>query len=221
MRCRRRYWVPRRPRIPPSASIAPVAQHRGGNAQLACDPAQRPTAAHQQGYRFPLELIRKMTPSLAHSTPFRSRRSLAKVSTNSREPQSRTRRSRMTSCRTRAGKSPAFFRKKNTRGPRTRRQTLWQCPPPSGRGATVRDAAAVRARTGVPAPLAPWSAQTPHRIRVLCLSISNGRAEVRKSVTGQGHQLTGMTVLVRLHTVQGGGQVRGVEGALAANPPYP
>jgi len=27
-----------------------------------------------------------MTPSLAHSTPFRSRRSLAKVSTNSREP---------------------------------------------------------------------------------------------------------------------------------------
>ena len=53
----------------------------------ACDPAQRLTAAPQQGYRFPLELIRKMTPSLAHSTPFRSRRSLAKVSTNSREPQ--------------------------------------------------------------------------------------------------------------------------------------
>src|SRR5215471_10288190 len=49
-------------------------------------PGQRPTAAHQQGYRFPLELIRKMTPSLAHSTPFRSRRSLAKVSTISREP---------------------------------------------------------------------------------------------------------------------------------------
>src|SRR5262252_9303642 len=87
MRGRRRYQVPRRPRIPPSASIAPVAQHRGGNTQLACDPAQRPTAAHQQGYRFPLELIRKMTPSLAHSTPFRSHRSLAKVSTNSRETQ--------------------------------------------------------------------------------------------------------------------------------------
>src|SRR5215472_14885087 len=85
MRGRRRYQVPRRPRIPPSAFIAPVAQHRGGNTQLACDPAQRPTAAHQQGYRFPLELIRKMTPSLAHSTPFRSHRSLAKVSTNSRE----------------------------------------------------------------------------------------------------------------------------------------
>src|SRR5215472_2010163 len=85
MRGRRRYRVPRRSRIPPSTSIAPVAQHRGGNAQLACDPAQRPTATHQQGYRFPLELIRKMTPSLAHSTPFRSRRSLAKVSTNSRE----------------------------------------------------------------------------------------------------------------------------------------
>src|SRR6516225_1252613 len=85
MRRRRWYRVPRRPRLPPSASIAPVAQHRGGNTQLACDPAQRPTAAPQQGYRFPLELIRKMTPSLAHSTPFRSRRSLAKVSTNSRE----------------------------------------------------------------------------------------------------------------------------------------
>src|SRR5215472_8861575 len=90
MRGRRRYRVPRRPRIPPSASIAPVAQHRGGEAQLACDPAQRPTAAHQQGYRFPLELVRKMTPSLAHSTPVRSRRSLAKVSTNSREPQPKT-----------------------------------------------------------------------------------------------------------------------------------
>src|SRR6516165_7745906 len=65
MRGRRRYRAPRRPRIPPSASIAPVAQHRGGNAQLACDLAQRPTAAHQQSYRFLLELIRKMTPSLA------------------------------------------------------------------------------------------------------------------------------------------------------------
>src|SRR5438094_2421772 len=87
MRGRRRYRAQRRPRSPPSASIAPVAQHRGGNAQLACELAQRPTAAHQQGYRFLLELIRKMTPSLAHSTPFRSRRSLAKVSTNSGEPQ--------------------------------------------------------------------------------------------------------------------------------------
>src|SRR5262244_1696009 len=87
MRGRRRYRVPRRPRIPPSAAIAPVAQHRGGNAQLACELAQRPTAAHQQSHRFPLELIRKMTPFLAHSTPFRSRRSLAKVSTNSGEPQ--------------------------------------------------------------------------------------------------------------------------------------
>src|SRR5438270_2010993 len=86
MRGRRRYRAQRRPRIPPSASIAPVAQHRGGNAQLACNLAQWPTAAHQQGYRFLLELIRKMTPSLAHSTPFRSRRSLAKVSTNSGEP---------------------------------------------------------------------------------------------------------------------------------------
>src|SRR5262249_20790337 len=87
MRGRRPYQVPRRTPIPPSAFIAPVARPRGGNTQVACDPAQRPTAAHQQGYRFPLELIRKMTPSLAHSTPFRSHRSLAKVSTNSREAQ--------------------------------------------------------------------------------------------------------------------------------------
>src|SRR5205807_595126 len=87
MRGRRRYRVPRRPRIPPSTSIAPVAQHRGGDTQLACDLARRPTAAHQQGDRFLLELIRKMTPSLAHSTPFCSRRSLAKVSTKSGEPQ--------------------------------------------------------------------------------------------------------------------------------------
>src|ERR1700730_17335537 len=89
MRGRRRDRVPRRPRIPPSASIAPVAQHRGGNAQLACDLAQRPTTAHQQAYRFLLELVGKMTPYLAHSTPFHTRRSLAKVSTNSGEPQKR------------------------------------------------------------------------------------------------------------------------------------
>jgi hypothetical protein len=65
----------------------------------------------------------------------------------------------------------------------------------------------------------PCPRKRHNRIRILRLSISTGCAEVRKSVTGQGHQLTGMTVLVRLHTVQGGGQVRGVEGALAANPP--
>src|SRR3954453_3078544 len=64
------------------AAMAPIAQHRGRDAQLASDPDQRPTAARQQGNRLPLELIRKMTPVLAHSTPFRSRRSLAKVSTN-------------------------------------------------------------------------------------------------------------------------------------------
>src|SRR3954447_24042101 len=69
------------------AAMAPIAQHRGGDAQLACDLDQRPTAARQQGDRLPLELIRKMTPFLIHSTPFRSRRSLAKVSTNSGEAQ--------------------------------------------------------------------------------------------------------------------------------------
>src|SRR6476469_6706515 len=69
------------------AAIAPIAQHRGREHQLACDLDQRPTAARQQGNRLRLELIRKMTPFLAHSTPSRSRRSLAKVSTNSGETQ--------------------------------------------------------------------------------------------------------------------------------------
>src|SRR3954451_9857345 len=73
--------------MPSCAAMAPIAQHRGGDAQLACDLDQRPTAARQQGDRLHLELIRKMTPFLAHSTPFRSRRSLAKVSTNSGEAQ--------------------------------------------------------------------------------------------------------------------------------------
>src|SRR3954447_46184 len=67
--------------------MAPIAQHRGGDAKLACNLHQRPTAARQQGDRLHLELIRKMTPFLAHSTPSRSPRSLAKVSTNSGEAQ--------------------------------------------------------------------------------------------------------------------------------------
>src|SRR3954465_12209048 len=73
--------------MPSYAAIAPIAQHRGREPQLACDLDQRPTAARQQGDRLHLELIRKMTPFLAHSTPSRSRRSLAKVSTNSGEAQ--------------------------------------------------------------------------------------------------------------------------------------
>src|SRR3954470_19756558 len=71
--------------MPSCAAMAPIAQHRGGDAQLACDLDQRPTAARQQGDRLPLELIRKVTPFLAHSTPSRSCRSLAKVSTNAGE----------------------------------------------------------------------------------------------------------------------------------------
>src|SRR3954447_23178541 len=71
--------------MPSYAAIAPIAQHRGREPQLACDLDQRPTAARQQGDRLPLELIRKVTPFLAHSTPSRSRRSLAKVSTNAGE----------------------------------------------------------------------------------------------------------------------------------------
>src|ERR1043166_646685 len=86
MRGRRRNRAQRRPRIPPFASIAPVAQHRGGDAQLVGDLQQRPTTARQQGDCFSLELICVLTPSLDHSTPFRSSPSLAKVSTNSGEP---------------------------------------------------------------------------------------------------------------------------------------
>src|SRR3954469_8731169 len=71
--------------MPSYAAIAPIAQHRGREPQLACDLDQRPTAARQQGDRLHLELIRKMTPFLAHSTPSRSPRSLAKGSTNSGE----------------------------------------------------------------------------------------------------------------------------------------
>src|ERR1700730_6794087 len=76
-----------RPVISSSAAITPVAKHRGCDAQLPCDLRQRPTAARQQGNRLPLELIRKLTTALAHWTPSRSPRSLAKVSTNSGEAQ--------------------------------------------------------------------------------------------------------------------------------------
>src|SRR3954451_19305619 len=71
--------------MPSYAAIAPIAQHRGREPQLAGDLHQWPTAACQQGDRLRLELIRKTTPFLAHSTPSRSLRSLAKVSTNSGE----------------------------------------------------------------------------------------------------------------------------------------
>src|SRR3954453_9658195 len=89
--------------MPSYAAIAPIAQHRGREPQLACDLDQRPTAARQQGDRLHLELIRKMTPFLAHSTPSRSPRSLAKVSTNSgeahRSPQPQTARTSATAAR--------------------------------------------------------------------------------------------------------------------------
>src|SRR3954447_6982709 len=71
--------------MPSYAASAPIAQHRGGDAQLADDLHQWPTAACQQGNRLRLKLIRKTTPFLTHSTPSRSLRSLAKVSTNSGE----------------------------------------------------------------------------------------------------------------------------------------
>src|SRR3954467_3632405 len=77
--------------MPSYAAIAPIAQHRGREPQLACDLDQRPTAARQQGDRLRLELIRKMTPFLTHSTPSRSSRSLPKVSINPGEAQAHAR----------------------------------------------------------------------------------------------------------------------------------
>ncbi len=75
----------------PSLAIAPVAQHRGRDAQLAGNLDQPPTAARQQGDRLRLELIPKVTPFLTHSTPFRSSRRLPKVSTNPGEAHLRRR----------------------------------------------------------------------------------------------------------------------------------
>ncbi len=58
--------------------FAPIAKHRRRDAQFPCDLRQRPTAARQQGYCLPLELIGKLTTSLAHSTPSRSSSELSK-----------------------------------------------------------------------------------------------------------------------------------------------
>src|SRR4051794_36753039 len=103
--------------MPSYAAIAPIAQHRGREPQLACDLDQRPTAARQQGNRLRLELIRKMTPFLAHSTPSRSPRSLAKVSTNSGEAQ--------------VLQSPVFGGRHHLfPGPDRRQRTLGIKPPP-------------------------------------------------------------------------------------------
>src|SRR5438445_1966835 len=75
---RRRVGAQRRSRIPPSTPTAPIAKHRRRDAQFPCDLRQRPTAARQQGYCLPLELIGKLTTSLAHSTPSRSSSELSK-----------------------------------------------------------------------------------------------------------------------------------------------
>src|SRR3954451_8354897 len=74
-----------RARMPSLTAVTPVAQHRGRDPQLIGNLHQRPTAARQQCYRLRLELIRKPTPFLTHSTASRSPRSLAKVSTDSGE----------------------------------------------------------------------------------------------------------------------------------------
>jgi hypothetical protein len=79
----RRIKAQRRSQIPPSTP--PIAQHRRRDAQLPRDLRRRPTAAHQQRHRFPLEIICKSATSLHHSTPLRSLRRLAKVSTNAGE----------------------------------------------------------------------------------------------------------------------------------------
>lgn len=70
----------RRPRILPFVSITPRGIE-GRDAQPACDLQQRSTAACERSDRLSLELIRELTPSVAQSTPSRSPRSLAKVST--------------------------------------------------------------------------------------------------------------------------------------------
>lgn len=73
MRCRhQRVGAQRQPRIPPSTPPAPIAQHRRRDTQLHRDLHQRPATAHQKRHRLPLELIRKLTTPLAHSTPSRS-----------------------------------------------------------------------------------------------------------------------------------------------------
>ena len=72
----------------PSPAIAPVAQHRGRDAQLPRNLDQFLTAARHQGVRLRLELIRTMTPFLTHSTPSRSSRSFPNVSTNPGEAHS-------------------------------------------------------------------------------------------------------------------------------------
>src|SRR5207244_5476713 len=74
----RRVGGQRRSRIPPSTPTAPIAKHRRRDAHFPCDLRQRPTAARQQGYCLPLELIGKLTTSLAHSTPSRSSSELSK-----------------------------------------------------------------------------------------------------------------------------------------------
>src|ERR1044071_7975885 len=79
-------------RLPPLTTVAPVTQHRGRDPQLVGNLQQRPTAARQQRDRLRLELIRKLTSFLTHSTPSRSSRSLAKVSINPGEAHSRLRR---------------------------------------------------------------------------------------------------------------------------------
>ena len=89
MRGRRRFRGHRRPRMPPSLRLRQLRSIEGEMPSSPAICAQRPTAARQQGDRLLLELIRKVTPSLTHSTPSRSSRSLPKVSTNSGEAQSR------------------------------------------------------------------------------------------------------------------------------------
>jgi hypothetical protein len=75
-------------RIPPFAPIAPVAQHRGRvpSSLAICNNGGPLLASSATASR--LNSISELTPSLARSTPFRSCRSLAKVSTNSGESHS-------------------------------------------------------------------------------------------------------------------------------------
>jgi hypothetical protein len=69
-----------------TSSVVPGAVVRSRAADRSRGQPGR-AGARQENDHLRLELIRKMTPFLAHSTPSRSSRSLPKVSTNAGEAQ--------------------------------------------------------------------------------------------------------------------------------------
>jgi hypothetical protein len=120
---------------------------RSGSTADRCSPAED---------RLCLELIRKMTPFLAQSTPFRFRRSLAKASTNSGEaqaahapsPTAPSRRSAPDSgARSSRWPDPWWHSGRATACPRAETAQGGQCS--DGRRGPVTASAAARALAGV------------------------------------------------------------------------